>query len=865
MAEDWSIAPVDLARARLLAGELGVSPLTGEILARRGFTDPAEAEAFLRPDYLVHSPWLLPGMAEARSRLDRALGRGERIAVYGDYDADGVTATFLLCDALRDLGADVVWRLPNRFTEGYGLSLQAIEELAATGATLLVTVDCGIGAHDAVARARELGLDVIVTDHHEPLGPPPDCICVDPKLDGAPFPHLAGVGVALKVAHALMQERGADKVELPLSLRPYVDVVAVGTVADVVPLVDENRALVAMGIGRLRSNPRPGLAALMEVAGVDPLRLDATSIAFRLAPRLNAAGRLDDASPAVDLLAAADRETALPLAQRLAELNADRQALEATILREALAMVPEPLPPAVVLSSPGWHEGVVGIVAARVVEQVSRPAILLAENDGVAKGSGAASPRSTCLRRSRACSQPLLAYGGHKAACGLRLHAADVPAFRAALQKFAGERLTEADFRRLLRVDAIVAGDELTLPVAEELELFAPHGLGNPAITLLAHGAEVRSCRLTRDRRHLQCDVRVDGVTAPAIRFGFDKIAELQGEVRFDVPLRLTRNQYNGVTSAQVQLKGISPVATAADDLCATPCAAACPSRWSGEKLWELLESGELAGGDAGDGAAAAVGELRRQGRLADRRGRPVASTLAALAGAGGRLLVLVADVARRRPLLTRDLWLPQLGAGCLYLNAACAHERLGEAIGGGEGGGDAAPAIVMASAATAAASPALVAAFDHVAFVDPPLDGGLFAAVLAALGPEADAHFVWGRAEVHFTQQVAATDYDLQAACRRLYRALGGPGERAAAEVEEGVVGGGDGLLAKPAAVAAAWRTLTEAGLVASERGKKGDRRVVVTAVDGKVDLTTTATFSAWHARFTRTRFLQSCLSMRL
>ena len=366
-------APVDLRLAQRLSAELGVSRITGEILARRGFADAAAARAFLHPDFKLHSPYLLPGVAEAAARIDRALKRGETIAVHGDYDADGVTATFLLTEVLRSLGGEVVWHLPNRFSEGYGLSARAVEALAEQGARLLVTVDCGITAVAEVARARELGLDVVVTDHHEPKDELPQCIVVDPRLGGYPFPHLAGVGVALKLAHALLQQRGADRVELPLSLRPYVDLVAVGTVADVVPLVDENRALVMMGLGRLRSAPRPGLAALLEVSGVAPADVEASTLGYRLGPRLNAAGRLDDASLAMELLGAADRETALPLALKLNELNAARQDIEAAMVSEALAMVPDPPPPALVLSSPDWHEGVVGIVASRVVEQVNRP------------------------------------------------------------------------------------------------------------------------------------------------------------------------------------------------------------------------------------------------------------------------------------------------------------------------------------------------------------------------------------------------------------------------------------------------------------------------------------------------------------
>ena len=332
----WRIPPVDFSAARRLADELGVGETLAQILVRRGFAEPADAQAFLRPDHLVHGPYLLPGVAEARRRIDQALKRGEPIAVHGDYDADGITATFLLVRVLEELGADVRWRLPNRFTEGYGVAMATVEELAAEGAKLLVTVDCGIGARDEVERAHALGMDVIVTDHHEIEGPLPDCIVVTPKLPGAPCPQLAGVGVAFKLAHALLQDEGDARVEVPLALRPYADVVALGTIADLAPLIDENRTLVSMGLGRLRSAPRPGLAALMEVAGVTPGGVTAGVVGFRLAPRLNAAGRLEDAAISLELLGCDEREAALPLALRLNELNHERQEIERGILAAAL-------------------------------------------------------------------------------------------------------------------------------------------------------------------------------------------------------------------------------------------------------------------------------------------------------------------------------------------------------------------------------------------------------------------------------------------------------------------------------------------------------------------------------------------------
>jgi single-stranded-DNA-specific exonuclease len=864
LSESWTIGPVDTALARRLSADLDVSPLVGEILVRRGFAHVDEARAFLRPDFRLRDPFLLAGMAEARARIDRALGAGERIAVYGDYDADGITATFVLVEALRAMGGDVVWRLPNRFSDGYGVSSDAVEELAADGARLLITVDCGVGARDEVDLAHRLGLDVIVTDHHEPVGDLPDCIVVNPRLGDYPFPHLAGVGVAFKVAHALVLEQREERLEVPLSLRPFVDVVAVGTVADVVPLRDENRAFVAMGLGRLASAPRPGLAALLQVSGVDPATIDASTIAFRLAPRLNAAGRLEDASMSLELLGAADIRTALPLAQRLGELNNARQELEARALREALKMVPDPPPPALVLSSPDWHEGVVGIVAARVAERVNRPAILLTEGDDVAKGSGRSIPSFDLLAAVSASSDALLGFGGHRAACGVRVSVDRIDEFRRAFVEQARTTLTDADLQRVTVVDAVVCGDDLTLSTADELALFEPHGHGNPRISLLLHGARIKRPRLTRGGKHLQCDVHLDGVAHGAIRFGFDGRDSLSETAVYDVPAVLTRNSFRGAVSTQLQLRGGAERPEGENDLCPTGCDGACRERVCGAGLWSAVRGVALPVATAADAEAAAA--LRRDGRLVDHRRRPVVSTLSGLAGAGGRLLVLVADVGRRRPLLSRDLYLPQVVRSRLYVNGACATARLALALSPTPAPAPA-PAgvtraavteLVMTSFVTAALHPELVAGFDRIAFVDPPFDDDLYQTVLGAVAAHAEVHVVWGDDALHFSQRVAAADYDLEAACRRVYRILAAAGEHDGARLGEALLLTDTGLVKLPA-LAAALRVLDETGLLVTDGGDTSAR---VKRVSGRIDLHDSPTYRAWHARLTKNRFLSTCLS---
>lgn len=845
---DWRVAPAPYALVRELALGVGVSEAMAQVLVRRGFVDAQTVSAFLHPDYRVHDPYLMPGMREARRRIDRALQRGEPIAVHGDYDADGITATFLLVSVLRQLQADVRWHLPNRFSEGYGVSATAVEELAAAGVKLLITVDCGISARVEVARAVELGMDVIVTDHHEIAGEVPDCIVVTPKLPGYPCADLAGVGVAFKLAHALLEEPGEELVEVPLALRPLADVVAVGTVADIVPLTGENRVLVSIGLGRLRSSPRPGLAALMEVAGVKPGSVNAGTVGFRLGPRLNAAGRLEDASLALELLDCADRESAMPLALRLNELNHERQAIEAAIFQQACEQVPDPPPAALVFSAPGWHEGVVGIVASRVGERFNRPTIMLSEDGEEAKGSGRSIPAFDLLAAVDACSEHLLSYGGHRAACGMRLRTADVPAFRDAFTAAAAAALGDADLRRRLDVDAVTAGDELTLEFADELELLAPHGLGNRKVTLLLRGAEVVSPRRTRDGKHLQYRVRCNGASCQAIHFNFGDVPLPDGGGRFDVPLSLSKNEYNGSVSAQVEVKALCDVAEPETDLCRTECTIDCCDRLLGPDLWdELLRGPQVEPG--GEEAAGALADARSQGRLIDRRGRSAAASVAALAGGAERVLVLVADVAARRPLLSRDVLSPHLEAGGLYLQPACA----------GRAPAAAAADVVMTSFDLLAARPAVSAGFTHVALLDPPCTQRLLAAVAAA-APQAWIHALWGPPEAQAAGRFAVDELDLDTAMRRVWRILSeGHGRLDDALAQELLRG--ERSLRPAGALAAALRALRDAGLLLlDDAGGYHLERP-----QSKVDVTGTDTFRRWHTLFQTQEFLRTCLTAAL
>ncbi len=859
----WRIAPAPYGVVKDLAEELGVSEVLAQVLVRRGFAEAAAARSFLHPDFRVHSPYLMSGMAEARRRIDQALRRDESIAVHGDYDADGITATFLLVRVLEELGADVRWHLPNRFSEGYGVSAAAVDELGAAGVKLLITVDCGINARVEVAQAVALGMDVVVTDHHELEGELPNCIVVTPKLGTYPCRHLAGVGVAFKLAHALLEDEGDALVDLPLALRAYTDLVAVGTIADVVPLIEENRVLAAIGLGRLRSSPRPGLAALLEVAGGRAGTVDAGVVGFRLGPRLNAAGRLDDASLALELLGSADREAALPLALKLNELNRERQAIEAAMLAAAADMVPDPLPAALVLSSPDWHEGVVGIVASRIADRYHRPAILLSEGDDEAKGSGRSIPAFDLLGAVERSAEHLLTFGGHRAACGLRLRRDAIPAFRKAFTAEAAAALSEDDLRRVRPVDAIVAGDELTLGLIDELELLAPHGFGNRQVTLLLHGAEVVAPRLTRDKRHAQYRVRCDGASCQAIHFNFSGLEELSDPGRHDVTLALSKNEYHGAVSAQVQVKSLHRLRPTEADLCSTPCDLSCRERLTGEALWKVLLAGPAARAASADGGAAAaqadgvaapanaaLQAARAAGRLIDRRGRPGVSSLAALIASGERTLVLVADVAARRPMLTRDVLSPDLECSAAYVQAACPR-RLPRMADG--------PDVVMAGVDIVAGHPELLRSFTHVALIDPPFTRRLWSE-LAEAAPEAWIHALWGRPEAESATRLQEGQLALDPAMRRVWRALDTGSGRFDEVLEQELLGGGP-LLPPLPVVAAALAALQEADLlVVDEAGGYHLNRP-----QSKVDVTRTDAYREWHTRFQTPDFLRTCLTVRL
>lgn len=565
----WQIRPADPAAVQALQAGLGLPPLLARLLVTRGCSTPEAARDFLAaPLEALHDPGRMAGMAAAVSRLTRAIGAGEPIRVCGDFDADGVCGTALLVEGLRRQGAAVSFRIPRRLADGYGLPLWVVEEAAADGVGVLLTVDLGVSAHGAVERARALGLDVLICDHHlpPPLLPPATAI-LNPRQPGCdyPFKELCGTAVAAKLLAALA---GPGAVHTGTE---GLDLVALATVADVVPLVGENRILVKHGLARRGRPERPGLAALAVVAGLktEGGALSTGQVAFALAPRLNAAGRLGDALPAVRLLLTADPAEAAGLAEGLEECNRERQALEGRILEEAVAQVegerdPAHPAPALVLASPAWHPGVIGIVAARLAERYGVPAALIAVQGGEGRGSMRTAGGWHVAAGLARCADLLLGFGGHQAAGGFSLAAEQVEPLRVRISALAAETPPEGTPPAGLWMDAEVTLSSLDLALVDALAGLAPHGAGNPEPILAARGLQVmRSPRLV-GRNHLKMRVRqpgVDGRVLDSIGFNLGRFVEqLDRPSPPPVDLAFTpeRNVWNGRESLQLRVRDLA-------------------------------------------------------------------------------------------------------------------------------------------------------------------------------------------------------------------------------------------------------------------------------------------------------------------
>src|SRR5436190_19964572 len=494
----WDTLACDDAAAGRLAAALNVAPIVARLLCQRGYSDPEQAARFLNPslDHL-HDPMLLADMPVAVERILAAIARKERIAIHGDYDVDGVTSTVIVRRALELLGADVVHFIPERLKDGYGLQPAAVERLHADGVALIISVDCGIRGADAARRARELGVDLIVTDHHEPdVELPPAFAVINPKRRDCSYPdkYLAGVGVALKLVQALCR-----KTQHESWLPGFIKVAAIGTLADVVPLVGENRVIAKLGLDLLSRGPhKVGLRALLDVSGLTGKTIDSYHIGFMLAPRVNAAGRMSTPDIAARLLLAADEAMAEEVRQLAVQLdgeNVKRQEEEAEILAAAKKIVqtdPEVGARSIlVVAGDGWHRGVIGIVASKLMDTFHRPAIVLSVEAGIAHGSCRSFSRFDMLGALERCAHLLTRFGGHKQAAGLTLDASRIRELRLAVNDIADETLGPDDLMPRLRIDGALAFRDITGGVAAGILSLAPFGAGNPRPVFAARGVEI--------------------------------------------------------------------------------------------------------------------------------------------------------------------------------------------------------------------------------------------------------------------------------------------------------------------------------------------------------------------------------------
>jgi single-stranded-DNA-specific exonuclease len=576
----WSLAPPQLPLAGQLANALKIPPLLAQCLLNRGLTEPAAIAAFLQPRLKqLADPFLLPNMGAAVERLFQARQRNEPLVIFGDYDVDGVTSTALLLQVLRALGWTAHCYLPHRLDEGYGLSQDGVENcLRKFPVPLLLAVDCGSTAVASIAWLRERGADVIVLDHHQVSSSPPAATAlVNPQLGVAspaptpscnasnpfdscnPFTELCSVGLAFKLAHALLK-RGREA-GLPgaadFDLRPLLDLVALGTIADIVPLTGENRPLVSIGLQRLATTQRPGLIALKRVAQ-SPALLGTYEVGFQLAPRLNAAGRLETAEEALRLLLARDLSEAMPIAQALDAHNRERQQIERAMADEVLSALHTRFNPqtdfVIVEASSSWHIGVVGIVASRVLQRFYRPTIILGGDGAELRGSGRSIAGFDLAAALRQCSDLLLRHGGHAMAAGVSIHPANVEPFRARLNDLARRALKPEEFQPPLRLDAEVRLEEMTLECLAMLDQLKPTGPGNPSVQLFARNVTLQRPpqRMGAEKQHLKLWITDSHTTHEAVWWGAGN--EPLPTSRFDLAFSPQINDFNGRRTVQLKV-----------------------------------------------------------------------------------------------------------------------------------------------------------------------------------------------------------------------------------------------------------------------------------------------------------------------
>jgi single-stranded-DNA-specific exonuclease len=821
--------PFSYSEARALVADLGLSEPTAITLVRRGYRTVEDARRFLEASE-SHDPFELAGMEEAVARTRAAIEAGQRITVHGDYDVDGVCSTALLVEALRGLGADCDWFIPDRMADGYGLSTETVELLAARDSRLLITVDCGIGSAVEVEAAKKLGLDVIVTDHHSPPPQLPACTVVHPALGDYPFAELCGTGVAHKLSAALQPGGGADG---------ELDLVALATVADMVPLTGENRSLVRRGLAVARRAHRPGLRALIAASGADAARLDEGDIAFRLAPRINAAGRLYRADAGVELLLTADGQRATAIAEELNRANHERRETERAVEGEADAALGE-LPaelreaPAIVLAGEGWHPGVVGIVASRLVERHWRPVVLISIDAGRGRGSGRSIPGFDLLGGLEACAAHLEKFGGHRAAAGLEIRADRVADFREAFIAHTAAELGPAELTRTDRVDAVVGGGGLGLDLAEELDRLAPFGMGNPGVRLLVPSARVGDVQPMGEGKHARFSLQSGDRRALGVCFGRSSLP-VGADEPIDASVRLEINEWNGAIEPRVVLGELYSLSRNGD-----PAGGGHSCSCKAEEWWARFKA-ELE-------APLEPWPSQRQRTAGNEPRETVRSTsspsaiLAELVSSGEPVLALCADASRRSGMAGGAAGLARFAGGRAALGCGrCPAEAVARALRPTGAG------LVLADYAALALAPDAAAGFTHVVLVDPPAFPHEQELASRRGGEPGYLHPAWGTAEVGFASRILGHTYAVQPALRGLYRKLREARELSGEELRRALSGGGPHPRSAEQAARCA-RILLELELVSGS--VNGSARSLRPVSSEGTELERSAAFRAYRAR---------------
>jgi single-stranded-DNA-specific exonuclease len=820
-----------------LSQSLGLSRPLATTLARRGLTDPQATSGFLEGSE-QHDPDLFEGMDSAVAETLAAVEAGRRVTVYGDFDVDGVSATAIMVTVLRQMGADCDWFIPDRISDGYGISSEAIRNLAGRGSGLVISVDCGVTSVEEVELAKSLGMGIIVTDHHRPGNELPDCTVLHPAVSSYPFVELCGAAVAAKFATGLRRRAGLD----PALDEDDLDLVALATVADVMPLIGENRRLVKEGLRVARRAERPGMRALISECRLEPSRLSSEDFGFRLGPRINAAGRIYRADAGVELFLSESADRAAEIATELGRANGERRRIEREVEAEAEASrreLGEREPAALVLAGEGWHPGVVGIVAAKLSRRHGVPAVVLSVDGEAARGSARGIPGLDLYAAIDSVAGLLESFGGHAAAAGVQIRTERIPEFREALGLAVAEMTGSARVSRLEAVDAFAGGGELAMSLAEEIEKLEPCGKGNPSLTLLIPSARISDVQEIGGGKHCRFTVVSGGSRAAGISFGRTGFG-VDEETPMDLLAELSVNHWNGSSVAQVRVRDAFALPAEHDAGDPSKDLPGCePGEWWSRFDTALASGGGTLGNPAGE-------TTRDPDLVVPGFDGPAEVVTAELISSGEPLLVVTADARRRWSSLRGSAGISRFrggepgsaepASGLWAGSPSASGHAFGEAVKSGVGLTDYGTLIALREPVPECA---------NVLLFDPPASGDErvrvcsgATAIYAATDP----------ASLEFALQASADRHLLTPHLRSLYRELrdaaeaSDAGEATGGRLLEALSGEGESARS-PERAALLLGVLIEAGLARSEGS--GDARSACIVSSGKVDLTDSPLFS--------------------